>query len=705
MREDSADSRHRASHRRYSRRSPRRRSPGRFTTSEVRSIAWRRVAARPHHHSCGGLARMQVFPDSRYLSSKRALRLPDTLACSAFPHAAGRELARWIAAMRDKFCPNTAYVARSSRVVVDAAAGAGAMAIIMGRKEELFRRVEACEHRDWAVSALRSNVAAYRLEKYVGVHHCGFPDWLARSGSGGAAEGAVVYLDALQLNVEARDQRRAVAADGSDMALPWRREVSDSTAAAEWSLVDLASRVADAGSPLLVLRMPPAMDPAAFLLRCGRAVVGHELQRDAGDEALVLALALAHAAGVPTAEPSLAPASAPATTAAAAAPTTAAATAACAAAEGSDDCLTAAEASAGEPSTARAALVTATGYPTVHSRRQFQALWRHSPDMRARLMRVLSNSPLSSCPAALDRMRHFVTDMLDRSESDTDDAQVYASMSRFFHADIRQSAEYRAAEEARRVAKARAAEEAQAQHGRRQQHQQRGRRQGADAAAAAASAAAGVPVDGRAQNRIRDVRKLLPLDLRVRCLLDFGCAEGSITAQLAAAFHVPPASAHGCDVRDVRTKRGFTFTVLRSPDLPYADASVDLVTALMALHHVPEEDVRTSLRELARVMRPGAVLVIREHHCDPPDLGLFLDIMHGLYALVWDDPPEWPDFLDTYQACYRTREEWTRLIEGAGLRRMTGGPRGWMYAMGSESEDASRNPFKFYYAAYEKPMR
>ncbi len=49
---------------------------------------------------------------------------------------------------------------------------------------------------------------------------------------------------------------------------------------------------------------------------------------------------------------------------------------------------------------------------------------------------------------------------------------------------------------------------------------------------------------------------------------------------------------------------------MMSGHLPFADAQFDLVTALGVLHHVP--NVSAVVKEISRVMRPGATLLLRE---------------------------------------------------------------------------------------------
>ena len=50
-------------------------------------------------------------------------------------------------------------------------------------------------------------------------------------------------------------------------------------------------------------------------------------------------------------------------------------------------------------------------------------------------------------------------------------------------------------------------------------------------------------------------------------------------------------------------------------ELPFDDASFDLVLTVAALHHIAEPDaVRRTLAEMARVLRPGGRIVVWDHN-------------------------------------------------------------------------------------------
>jgi len=48
-----------------------------------------------------------------------------------------------------------------------------------------------------------------------------------------------------------------------------------------------------------------------------------------------------------------------------------------------------------------------------------------------------------------------------------------------------------------------------------------------------------------------------------------------------------------------------------------------------------------------------------------------LDIMHGLFCLVWSQPLEDPDFIVNYTANYQSRESWLSLLKRVGFTCVT----------------------------------
>ncbi len=239
---------------------------------------------------------------------------------------------------------------------------------------------------------------------------------------------------------------------------------------------------------------------------------------------------------------------------------------------------------------------------------------------------------------------------------------------------------------------------------------------GAGAVAAEKSGAEDEDGDGRAAFMVKMTLECLPDDLKgqIGSILDYGCAEGAITAELGKQLHLPASRVYGADVRSIPSE-GFTFIQLQeeSPNKPpevgellprVKDNSIMFVTSAMVMHHVRYPLV--AMKELRRVMHPRGVLVMREHHCDSAEMAAFLDITHGLYSLAWSVPLEWPKFLEEYTAWYRSQEDWDQLMTSAGFNRITGHFRiDRHYNAAKQSKLRERdgrvtNVIKAYYAAY-----
>lgn len=96
-------------------------------------------------------------------------------------------------------------------------------------------------------------------------------------------------------------------------------------------------------------------------------------------------------------------------------------------------------------------------------------------------------------------------------------------------------------------------------------------------------------------------------------MLDVGCGEGGFTTVLGQRFR----EVHGIDVQDafLETFRAavagdpkYTVTHMSASAMTYPDAHFDTVVTIETLEHVP--DLAGAAREIARVLRPGAELVI-----------------------------------------------------------------------------------------------
>lgn len=179
-------------------------------------------------------------------------------------------------------------------------------------------------------------------------------------------------------------------------------------------------------------------------------------------------------------------------------------------------------------------------------------------------------------------------------------------------------------------------------------------------------------------------------------MLDIGCADGRITARIGTALGLEPGNVHGCDTRAAMVAYAegadedhldkFVFTETAEPStsvmgvaggaalLPYEDSSFELVTCLMTLHHLRLQ--KEYLDEVYRVLRPGGMLVVRDHDCRSSATATVLDIVHGMHYLVWPRPGHpnrrtaaW--FAEHYEAYYQSQAACVRAATAAGLTPST----------------------------------
>ena len=115
-------------------------------------------------------------------------------------------------------------------------------------------------------------------------------------------------------------------------------------------------------------------------------------------------------------------------------------------------------------------------------------------------------------------------------------------------------------------------------------------------------------------------------------LLDVGCGTGTDLENLFARYG-KNVELYGAEPSEDMLKQ-MRREVVESPNvhltnatatkLPYADNFFDYVTCSLVLHHVPDGDRQTALKEMHRALKPGGTVLIKEWGQPRSTLGRFI---------------------------------------------------------------------------------
>ncbi|GAB3990839.1 hypothetical protein GCM10028807_18910 [Spirosoma daeguense] len=94
------------------------------------------------------------------------------------------------------------------------------------------------------------------------------------------------------------------------------------------------------------------------------------------------------------------------------------------------------------------------------------------------------------------------------------------------------------------------------------------------------------------------------------------------------------------------------------------DASVDLVTCLIGLHHTRPEKLPGFLASIHRILRPGGWFILRDHDVKTSDMATFVSLVHTVFNLGlnidWEtDQKDYKDF--------KPIDDWSNHITKAGF--------------------------------------
>ena len=178
--------------------------------------------------------------------------------------------------------------------------------------------------------------------------------------------------------------------------------------------------------------------------------------------------------------------------------------------------------------------------------------------------------------------------------------------------------------------------------------------------------------------------------------LDYGGNDGSVASEFAKITKLDKSQVFSADVESwLGNKKdnlfqNITYTMLsENQKLPYKSESFDSISLLQVLHHIEFIDVH--LKEIYRILKPGGILVIKEHDCDTASTQLLIDIEHMIHEVV---EPEVQNLkiLNSYAGFYKSFDELDKLLKNIGFD----------FVSDDYNFNTKYNPTRYYFATYKK---
>ncbi len=177
--------------------------------------------------------------------------------------------------------------------------------------------------------------------------------------------------------------------------------------------------------------------------------------------------------------------------------------------------------------------------------------------------------------------------------------------------------------------------------------------------------------------------------------LDFGGGIGDVGASIAKNLGFLKENSFVTDIQNWLGKehteeyaKYITYRYLKTNDLPFENDSIDFITCLQVLHHIP--DKKYTLSQLYRIIKTDGLLLIREHNCEDSQDGMLIDLEHSLHAFVVDEQGQ--DYLQNYNDVYMDKLELDIVMKSAGFEKVIDGI----------SFPGDKGITKYYYSLWKK---
>ncbi len=166
----------------------------------------------------------------------------------------------------------------------------------------------------------------------------------------------------------------------------------------------------------------------------------------------------------------------------------------------------------------------------------------------------------------------------------------------------------------------------------------------------------------RVEERIDTIKEILTntnFNVENMKVLDIGAGNGEIIQAVKKYYNLPKSNVYAIDQK-LPTIKDITTLTYKDGKIPLGDKSIDVILMFAVLHHIPPKPRLEILKEVQRILRPGGLVILREHDDDKdPNFLKFIDLIHQFWYISKNETED-PLFLMTHG-------ETTSLFKDIGL--------------------------------------
>lgn len=181
--------------------------------------------------------------------------------------------------------------------------------------------------------------------------------------------------------------------------------------------------------------------------------------------------------------------------------------------------------------------------------------------------------------------------------------------------------------------------------------------------------------------------------------LDFGGSDGTITSALTKYMRINKENSYSVDIENwfnisnIEKFNNITYVRVKEDNiLTFEDNSIDFITCFQTLHHIKNN--KFIINEFKRILKPGGIILIREHDCNNDKERMLIDIEHSVNEIVQRhlDQCNSEKYLNDYEAYYQNRNYWKELFIQTGFS----------VKYNYKFTNLIKGPTRYYYEVFEK---